>query len=121
VDEIYDDVNCYVSLHASEGFGRHIAEAMLRKIPIICTNYGGNTDFCTAETAMLVNGEFVNHKHDAQYNWNGLWIHPNILSAQLLMNRLYESKMRPDVEKAYQQVKSMYSDEAVANIIKKIL
>lgn len=121
VDEIYDDVNCYVSLHASEGFGRHIAEAMLRKIPTICTNYGGNTDFCTTETALLVNGEFVNHKHDAQYNWNGLWIHPNILSAQLLMNRLYESKMRPDVEKAYQQVKSMYSDEAVANIIKKIL
>lgn len=121
IDEIYDNVNCYVSLHASEGFGRHLAEAMLRKIPIICTNYGGNTDFCTPETAMLVNGEFVSHKHDAQYNWNGVWIHPNIISAQLLMNRLYENRIQINVEKAYEQVKSMYSDEAVADIIKKIL
>ncbi len=121
VDEIYDDVNCYVSLHASEGFGRHLAEAMLRKIPIICTNYGGNTDFCTPETAMLVNGEFVSHKHDAQYHWNGLWIHPNIIRAQLHMRRLYEGCMHTDVDKAYELVKSLYSDEAVANIIKKIL
>jgi glycosyltransferase involved in cell wall biosynthesis len=121
VDEIYDDVDCYVSLHASEGFGRHIAEAMLRKITVICTNYGGNTDFCTPETAKLVDGEFINHKHDAQYHWNGLWIYPNILHAQLHMRRLYEGWVHTDVEKAYKQVKSMYSDEAVANIIKKIL
>lgn len=121
IDEIYDDVDCFVSLHSSEGFGRHIAEAMLRKIPVICTNYGGNTDFCTIETAMLVGGEFISHKHDAQYNWNGVWIYPNILSAQLLMNRLYENRIQTNVEKAYEQVKSLYSDEAVANIIKKIL
>jgi len=121
IDEIYDDVNCYVSLHASEGFGRHIAEAMLRKIPIICTNYGGNTDFCTPETAMLVNGEFVSHKHDTQYNWNGVWIYPNIISAQLLMNRLYQGKIQTNVVKAYEHIKSMYSDEAVAKILKGIL
>lgn len=121
VDEIYDDVNCYVSLHASEGFGRHLAEAMLRKIPIICTNYGGNTDFCTPETSLLVNGEFTSHKHDTQYHWNGLWIHPNIIQAQVHMRRLYEGWMHADVEKASCIVKSLYSDEAVANIIKNIL
>jgi glycosyltransferase involved in cell wall biosynthesis len=121
VDEIYDDIDCYVSLHATEGYGRHLAEAMLRKIPVICTNYGGNTDFCTEETALLVDGEFVSHKYDAQYNWNGLWLHPNLLKAQLHMRRLYEGWVAKDIEKAKQCIETWYSDEAVAKILKGIL
>jgi len=121
VDEIYDDVDCYVSLHAAEGFGRHIAEAMLRKIPTICTNYGGNTDFCNENTAMLVGGEFVSHKYDTQYNWNGLWLHPNLIEAQLHMRKLYESGYTKDLDSAKQQVEIMYSDDAVAKILKGIL
>lgn len=121
VDEIYDDVDCYVSLHAAEGYGRHIAEAMLRKVPVICTNYGGNTDFCTEDTALLVNGEFVSHQYDPQYNWNGLWIQPNVLSAQLHMRRLFEGWVTRDLDKAKQHIETWYSDETVAKILKSIL
>lgn len=121
VDEIYDDVDCYVSLHATEGFGRHIAEAMLRKIPIICTNYGGNTDFCTEDTALLVGGEFISHKYDPQYNWNGLWLQPNLIKAQLHMRRLYEGWVSKDIDKAKHHIEAWYSDETVAKILKGIL
>ncbi|MDY0029082.1 MAG: glycosyltransferase family 4 protein [Pseudobdellovibrionaceae bacterium] len=44
----------YISLHRSEGFGLTIAEAMLMDVPVMVTNWSGNTDFCTKENAFLV-------------------------------------------------------------------
>jgi len=44
----------HVSLHRAEGFGLNIAEAMaLGKLAIV-TNFSGNTDFTTADNALLV-------------------------------------------------------------------
>ncbi|MDO6567891.1 glycosyltransferase [Alteromonas sp. 1_MG-2023] len=41
---LWRTADCYVSLHRSEGFGRTLAEAILRKIPVITTKYSGSTD-----------------------------------------------------------------------------
>lgn len=52
-DEIHSlikSVNCYVSPHRSEGFGRTLAEAMLLKVPVMATAFSGNLDFCVQET-----------------------------------------------------------------------
>jgi glycosyltransferase involved in cell wall biosynthesis len=43
-----------LSLHRSEGFGLVPAEAMLLGRPVIATNWSGNTDFMTGESAALV-------------------------------------------------------------------
>ena len=43
-----------VSLHASEGFGLPLAEALTLGKRVIATGYGGNTDFCTSKRAYLV-------------------------------------------------------------------
>ena len=37
--------DCHVSLHRSEGFGMNILESMGSGVPVIATNYGGNTMF----------------------------------------------------------------------------
>ena len=61
-DEILSLVECcdsYLSLHRSEGFGRGPAEAMLLGKPVIVTDYSGTKDFCTAETACLVDCELI--------------------------------------------------------------
>lgn len=44
----------YISLHRSEGFGLTIAEAMLMDVPVMVTNWSGNTDFCCADNAFLI-------------------------------------------------------------------
>ena len=46
--------DCYVSLHRSEGWGFGMIEAMQLAMPVIATGYSGNMDFCTPETAYLV-------------------------------------------------------------------
>jgi len=43
-----------LSLHRSEGFGMHIAEAMITGLPVMVTDYSGTTDFCTNANALLV-------------------------------------------------------------------
>jgi len=38
-----------------EGFGLPLAEAMLHRLPVITSEYGGQADFCTEQTAWLIN------------------------------------------------------------------
>jgi glycosyltransferase involved in cell wall biosynthesis len=51
--------DCYVSLHRSEGWGFGMIEAMQLGRPVICTAYSGNAEFCTEETAFLVDYELT--------------------------------------------------------------
>lgn len=51
--------DCYVSLHRSEGWGFGMIEAMNLRVPVICTAYSGNMDFCGPQTAWLVDFEMV--------------------------------------------------------------
>jgi glycosyltransferase involved in cell wall biosynthesis len=46
--------DCYVSPHRSEGFGMNIWYAMALGVPVVCTDYGGSTDFAKDDTAWLV-------------------------------------------------------------------
>ncbi len=46
--------DAYLSLHRGEGLGLGMLEAMSVDVPVIATDYGGNTDFCKEETAFLV-------------------------------------------------------------------
>ena len=61
-EELYaliSDCDCFVSPHRSEGFGRGPAEAMLLGVPVIATNYSGNVDFTTRDTALLVDYKLI--------------------------------------------------------------
>ncbi|MCJ2134424.1 glycosyltransferase [Methylobacterium sp. J-026] len=46
--------DAYVSLHRSEGWGFGLLEAMQIGLPVIATGYSGNMDFCSPQTAFLV-------------------------------------------------------------------
>ncbi|MGH1424304.1 MAG: glycosyltransferase family 4 protein [Pseudooceanicola sp.] len=67
----YDDLlrlkkgcDCYISLHRSEGWGFGMIEAMSLGVPVICTGYSGNMDFCAEDTAWLVDYKEVELKPD---------------------------------------------------------
>ncbi|HCO53913.1 MAG TPA: group 1 glycosyl transferase, partial [Pelagibacterium sp.] len=45
--------------HKSEGWGFGMIEAMNLEVPVVCTGYSGNMDFCRPDTAWLVDYEEV--------------------------------------------------------------
>ncbi|WP_321941332.1 glycosyltransferase family 4 protein [Paraburkholderia tropica] len=109
--------DAYISLHRSEGFGRVIAEAMLLGQPVVVTNFSGNTDFCDAGTAFLVDGELVPLRpgdylfHEAQY-----WCDPDVATAAQQIRAVVEDTVRREqIAKAGQQrIQRDYSIEAVS-------
>lgn len=92
---LFEYCDCYVSLHRSEGFGYGPAEALARGKPVIATNYSGVTDFCVAETAMLVDytlcevekGAYPYMDPNCRYEWAS----PNVETASKHMQSLYEN------------------------------
>jgi glycosyltransferase involved in cell wall biosynthesis len=54
LNALYSDADVLISLHRSEGFGLTLAEAMLRGLPVIATNWSGNVDFLTDDTGIPV-------------------------------------------------------------------
>ena len=43
--QLINSIDSLISLHRSEGFGLHLAEAMAMGKAVIATNWSGNTDF----------------------------------------------------------------------------
>lgn len=54
LNSLIDSVDCFVSLHRSEGFGLVIAEAMARGKVVVATGWSGNMDFMTAHNSLPV-------------------------------------------------------------------
>ncbi len=57
--ELYQRADALVFPSRGEGFGLPIAEAMALGKPVITTAYGGQTDFCTVDTAWLCDYSFA--------------------------------------------------------------
>lgn len=80
------ELDCYVSLHRSEGFGLTIAEAMALGTPVIATDYGGSRDYATAFNALLVDHELVPiGPGNDPYPADALWAEPDLDHAAALM------------------------------------
>jgi glycosyltransferase involved in cell wall biosynthesis len=101
----YDDVlqlkkgcDAYVSLHKSEGWGFGMIEAMGLGVPVVCTAYSGNMDFCSEETAWLVGYEEVE-------------LAPN----DYIFVREGQKWTEPDVADAARQMQAVYADPGARN------
>ncbi len=83
--------DAFVSLHRAEGFGRGPAEAMALGKPVVVTNYSGNTDFCTPETAFLVDCSPRPLEAGEYPFWQGqTWAEPDVDHAAALLRRVAE-------------------------------
>ncbi len=121
----YDDLlalkkgsDCYVSLHKSEGWGFGMIEAMNLGVPVVCTGYSGNMDFCSPETTWLVDYEEVLlDQNDYIFVRDGQkWAEPDVDSAAEQMRAVFDNadQRQEKARKAREFVRSSFSAEAIS-------
>jgi glycosyltransferase involved in cell wall biosynthesis len=85
---LYEQCHCLVAPSRAEGFGLPMAEAMISGLPIITTGWGGVLDFCTHETAWLIDFSF--EYANTHFNlFDSVWAEPNVDQLASLMREVY--------------------------------
>lgn len=114
--DLYRSIDCFVSLHRAEGFGRNIAECMALGKPVITTAHSGNMDFTDHSTAALVTVEMKpllpgDYPHGA----GQIWAEPDVEVAARQMNKmLLDKSWRESIaESGRKRIQSMYSPDVV--------
>jgi len=88
---LFNVVDCYVSLHRSEGLGLGLAESMYLGKPVIGTAYSGNLEFMNADNSALVSYQLVPvEKHEYPFANNQVWAQPNVTEAAHYMRRMVD-------------------------------
>lgn len=95
---VYEQCHALVGPSRAEGFGLPFAEAMLSGLPVITTGWSGQLDFCTPETAWLVDYTFT--PADTHFGlFNSVWAEPNQQHLAKLMREVYELPLQARTEK----------------------
>ncbi len=90
INGLLQNLDCYVSLHRSEGFGLTLAESMLLGKPVIATGWSGNMDFMTPWNSLPVRYELVELQQDyGPYKHGCHWAEPSSEHAAECMQALF--------------------------------
>jgi glycosyltransferase involved in cell wall biosynthesis len=111
--------DCYVSLHKSEGWGFGMIEAMNLRVPVVCTAYSGNMDFCSDETAWLVDYEerALRHGEYIFVRKNAKWAEPSVDDAARQLRAAFDdpSARTAKAEAAYSFIRDNFSATAISH------
>lgn len=89
VNALISVIDCFISLHRSEGFGLGLAEAMYLGKPAIGTNWSSTTDFMNHVNSCPVNYTLVAvGKDQGPYKAYQQWAEPSIEHASQYMSKL---------------------------------
>lgn len=114
-------VDCFVSLHRSEGFGLGMAQSMYLGKPVIATGYSGNMEFMTSRNSLTVDYQLVELSQDyGPYERGNVWADPNVDHAAYLMSSVYNDKTLVEsiARKASSDIKNYFSPRAIGEKIK---
>lgn len=110
--------DAYLSLHRAEGWGFGMIEAMNLRVPVICTLYSGNVDFCPEGTCWPVKYTLRDlGPRDYIFVRKGQkWAEPDTADAAAQMRALHDN---PDeaarrAGAAWQFVQSDFGEQAIA-------
>jgi len=124
VNSLINSVDCYVSLHRSEGFGLSIAEAMYFGKPVIATGWSGNMDFMNEENSLPVPYTLV--KVDTghyPYNLGGRWAAPDLDYAAEMMKELSTNRALCQTlgQRGQTTIRQRFSPEIVGSLMRQQL
>jgi len=113
-------MDCYVSLHRSEGFGMGMAEAMALGKPVIGTAFSGSADFLSAQTGYPIPyalrpvrpGEYP-------YSAGNLWAEPDVQAAAEAMRIVaaQSDEVRRRARAGQEFIRRHYSPESIGALL----
>lgn len=122
--DLWRALDCFVSLHRSEGFGRNIAETMLLGKPAIVTAHSGNMDFTVPGAAALVPCD-LRPVAPGEYPFGAgqQWAEPDIAAAAGLMRRMAADRQWREglAAEGQRTIADRYSPEAVGAVWRPVL
>lgn len=124
INALISVIDCFVSLHRSEGFGLGLAEAMYLGKPVIGTNWSSNIDFMNSTNSCLVRYRLINVGIDhGPYKAYQYWADPDVEHASDYMKRLVNNSdfYNSVASKGEAFIKEYYSPKAIGSLIQKRL
>jgi glycosyltransferase involved in cell wall biosynthesis/tetratricopeptide (TPR) repeat protein len=120
---LYKAVDCLVAPSRGEGWGRPHHEAMLMELPVIATNWSGNTEFTNEANSYLLDYELVEAKHLEAELWHyrgHRWANPSEKHLRDLMRQVFQN---PDEAKAKGRVarRHMVQNFSIAAVAEKVM
>jgi glycosyltransferase involved in cell wall biosynthesis len=116
VQDLYASADVVVCPSRGEGFGLPLAEALALGKAVITTAYGGQSDFCRADTAWLCDFSFAYARTHLGV-FDSVWVEPNIGSLAKCLRDCYEAPPRERAARAEAGralVRSQYRWDVVA-------
>ncbi len=113
--------DCLISLHRSEGFGMHLAEALSLGTPVVATGYSGNMDFMREENSYLVRYKLVRvRRGNRPYPAGSHWAEPDVDHAVELLQHVYRHReeARQKAQCGAQFLRQYHSLQHVGQLLK---
>ena len=120
VSDLMAAVDCYVSLHRSEGTGLTLSEAMGLGKPVIATGWSGNMDFMSVANSFPVGYRLVHIEEDmGPYKAGETWAEPSIDDAAEKMRYVFTHRAEAAERGllAQRDIETHFSEAAVAKLI----
>lgn len=114
------NIDCYISLHRSEGFGLVAAESMYLGKPVIMTGWSGNVDFMTAENCCSVNYTLIPvGPGNEPYDPNQLWADPDLKqAAQFMISLRSNSNLYASISyNAKNTIRELYAPKVIQKMV----
>ena len=94
-DDLISKSDVFISLHRSEGFGLTIAKSLILGVPVIVTNWSGNTDFSHCSGVWPISYKLVDAiSSDNQYSFKAAnWAEPNINHAASILRYIFNQSI----------------------------
>jgi glycosyltransferase involved in cell wall biosynthesis len=124
---LYRAADCFVLPTRGEGWGRPYMEAMASGLPVIGTNWSGNTAFMNAENSYLLDCEIVDvpeaaWREAATFRGHG-WAEPDVDQLRAHMRRVFTNReeARTIGRIARAHIAEHFSYERIVGIIEEIV
>ena len=114
LNELYNECDVFVSPTRAEAFNLPCLEAMACGLPVITTNYGGQTDY--VPEGGLIDYDLVEVKHEVEYE--GIrWAIPKMADLKQLMRKFFDKQDSIPDPNFYKSIAAEYTWENTAKLI----